>query len=514
MWPFATLLLGTLAAALALPPAEAGTGAAAGAEPRAADWSPAAAPTPVPPTPQGPPLLHRYQVDLDGGLTRLRVRGCLPPERASARLTSGSRRASTYLRIADDGPLREAGDGRHLRIDASAGTDGCFSYDVDLAAALAADSWRTASRYGDDLLMRSTLWLWRVAALARDEDIEITFVLPAGFNVSVPWHRAPNAAPDEHRYRVGHTPVDWPARTVFGRFRIRLIDIPGGQLRLACLHGTRADRMASWLGEAAGAVTTLYGRFPVPSPQVVVVPLGNSAEAVPWAQVVRGGGAAALFFVDETRPLEQFRQDWTATHEFSHLLIPYLSRNDAWLSEGLASYYQNVLRARAGMLDERSAWERMEAGFARGRAKPHSSTLERLSRDMHEERAHRRVYWSGAAYWLEADVALRRESAGTRSLDTVLAALRECCLPASAMWTGPQLLERLDALGDTRLFTSLARQYLAAREFPDMSPIYDDLGVRVRGDHVSLDDDAAGAGWRRGIMGRRHSGPPAVNAAH
>jgi hypothetical protein len=458
--------------------------------------------------------LHRYRVSVDEALTRMDVNACLAPGASVHTLTSGSRRAMPFL--IDDSlsaDLRPSADGRQLRRTASADTD-CFSYAVDLSAAVAEDDWRIASRYGDDLLMRATLWLWRPRALAPNEDIEVRFALPQGFNVSVPWAPAATAQDPGPVYRVGTTPFDWPARTAIGRFDVQRLDVAGARLRLAALHGTDSARMARWLSEAAGAVGTLYGAFPLRSPQVLVVPLGHQSDAVPWAQVVRGGGAAALFFVDQRRPLEEFRDDWTATHEFSHMLLPYLGRDHAWLSEGLASYYQNVLRARAGMLDEASAWERMQAGFERGRAQQRHGTLAYLSREMYSERAYKRVYWSGAAYWLEADVALRRESAGTRSLDTVLAALRECCLPASAMWTGPQLLERLDALGDTRLFTSLARQYLAAREFPDMSPIYDDLGVRVRGDHVSLDDDAAGAGWRRGIMGRRHSGPPAVNAAH
>ena len=37
------------------------------------------------------------------------------------------------------------------------------------------------------------------------------------------------------------------------------------------------------------------------------------------------------------------------------------------LAEGLATYYQNVLRARAGLLTPSEAWEQIDAGFARGR---------------------------------------------------------------------------------------------------------------------------------------------------
>ena len=65
--------------------------------------------------------------------------------------------------------------------------------------------------------------------------------------------------------------------------------------------------------------------------------------------------------MDPDRPLDDLRTDWTATHEFSHLLLPYVSRRDRWLSEGLASYYQNVLRARDGRLSETDAWRKLDA---------------------------------------------------------------------------------------------------------------------------------------------------------
>ena len=48
--------------------------------------------------------------------------------------------------------------------------------------------------------------------------------------------------------------------------------------------------------------------------------------------------------VDASASSRDLRTDWTASHEFAHLLLPYVS--DKWVSEGVASYYQNVLQAR------------------------------------------------------------------------------------------------------------------------------------------------------------------------
>ncbi|MEM9384005.1 MAG: hypothetical protein AAGA68_03025 [Pseudomonadota bacterium] len=439
--------------------------------------------------------LHRYEVQVDADLQRISVHACLDAGTRERELGTGSSRASSFLiesSLSDN--LRRRGNGR-LSLSGDGGGR-CFDYAVSLQRALGANDSRLVSRYESDLVTRSTLWLWRPLTSRENEDIELRFALPPGLNVSVPWQRV-NDAP-RHTYRVGKTSRYWPARTAFGRFDTRTLRVAGARLHLASLAGTRAREMTQWLKEAAGAVTELYGRFPVPDVQVLVIPYGRGNEAVPWAQIVRGGGSAALFFVDPSRPLREFREDWTATHEFSHLLLPYLNRDDAWLSEGLASYYQEVLRARAGLLDERRAWERIEAGFDRGRAQRKFSSLAYLSSEMGRERAHRHVYWSGAAFWLEIDVILRRQG---QSLDEVLAALGDCCLPAAQMWTGEQLLRELDHLSHSRHFTRTGERYASQRGFPPMQTLFAELGVQVSGaDSVRLDNGAPDARVRQAIM--------------
>ena len=288
-----------------------------------------------------------------------------------------------------------------------------------------------------------------------------------------------------------------------GHFQTRNIAVPGGQIRLAVLDGAPAERlgdMERWIDGAGRAVASLYGRFPIPSPQVIVVPTERASEPVPWAQVLRGGGPAALFFVDPRRGYEEFRSDWTAAHELSHMLLPYVYRNDAWLSEGFASYYQNVLRARVGLLTEEEAWQKLYAGFGRGRKGTRGGTLQQTSRGMYRQRAFMRVYWSGAAYALENDVRLRLGDADARSLDEVLERLQACCLPSSRGWSGDELVARLDELAGTERFKPLAERYLASTRFPDLSEIDELLGIRVVGDGIELSDDPRAVALRRAIM--------------
>lgn len=65
-------------------------------------------------------------------------------------------------------------------------------------------------------------------------------------------------------------------------------------------------------------------------------------------RVTRRDGETVGLFVNSERPIDDFYSDWTATHEFSHLMLPLLSQRYRWISEGFASYFQNILMSRAG----------------------------------------------------------------------------------------------------------------------------------------------------------------------
>src|SRR5207244_449476 len=114
------------------------------------------------------------------------------------------------------------------------------------------------------------------------------------------------------------------------------------------------------------------------------------------------------------------------------------SRDDAWLSEGFATYYQAVLRARAGFFSARYAWQKMHEGFERGRRQTSSRSLAETSARMGREYQYMRVYWSGAAIALLADVALRKSSGGKKALDDALRALRTCCLHDAHLYSAPR----------------------------------------------------------------------------
>jgi predicted metalloprotease with PDZ domain len=193
--------------------------------------------------------------------------------------------------------------------------------------------------------------------------------------------------------------------------------------------------------------------------------------------------------------------DWVAVHELSHLALPLLRRRAAWISEGVATYYQEVLRVRQGLQSEADAWRHVLEGFERGRRVGTDRTLAEESADMMETRSFRRVYWSGTAFALELDTALRQETGGRHSLDTAVADLNETPFDVASLWTAERFCRRVDRATGTTVASELGRRYARLRTFPDVRLLLERLGVsKASNGQVSLSRSAPLASVRERIM--------------
>jgi hypothetical protein len=284
--------------------------------------------------------------------------------------------------------------------------------------------------------------------------------------------------------------------------------IPGATLRIEVqqpVDPEKAREIVEWLRSASSNVSLAYGRFPNPSPRVVVIPTQGRSwggdSPVPFGRVTRDGEETIELFINANRPIEEFYGDWTATHEFSHLMLPLVRDRHKWISEGFASYYQNVLMSRAGRYTEQQAWEKLHAGFERGRAsRPELSLNDAAASGI--RRARMKIYWSGAAIALLADVELRERSGGKESLDVVLGRLQECCLPSTRRWSGPELFTKLDSLVDEDVFMPLYGRHANTAGFPDVRPALERLGIAIESDRVRMHHNAELAHIRGAITGQ------------
>jgi hypothetical protein len=434
-------------------------------------------------------VTHHYTVTADYSLSRLSIeaRFAKPVHSVTAR----SREAGKFLLDVGGCAADQQIKMRNRRMLLPEHGISCLNYTVDLARA-AEENRNSHLLLPGNIIASPVYWLWR-PEIQNGSSIHVEFRLPQGIQVSVPWQRLDGP---EATYRLGESPQSAYAPAIFGNFDYREVEVPGAVLRVSVLNGVHKmdnDAIVDWITATANDVGLAYGRFPNPSPQIVVVAVGdsnrNSRSAVPFGRVVRDGGETIELFVDQTQPLAALLADWTATHEFSHLMLPYLDRRQRWISEGFSQYYQNVLLARSGAYEDLYAWQKLYDGYERGRkARPELSPNEATDRGV--SGGLMKVYWSGAALALMADVTLRERSADEESLDDVLEKFQACCLPSDRVWTGIELFTKFDTLASAPVFMPLYRRYADTAGFPDTSDVLERLGVSVSDDVVSMHHNA------------------------
>ena len=434
-------------------------------------------------------VIHEYTISVDESLERLHVeaRFSRPVKRISARSSD----ADEYLLEVRDCDKNQPIENRGRRMLLPSDGIGCLEYSVDLKRA-AGEHRYSHLLARDNIIVSPSYWMWR-PEVRDDTTIRIEFQLPENISVSVPWRKL---GPDSNRYELSGSPESSHAPVVFGAFDYRELDVPGATLRVALVrsvNGMDNESIVQWINATAMDVSLAYGRFPNPSPQVVVIPVGgnrrNTRSAVPFGRVIRDGGETVELQVDQSQPLEKLLGDWTATHEFSHLMLPYVDRRHRWISEGFAQYYQNVLLTRSGAYDPLYAWQKIYDGYGRGaRSRPDLSPNGAASDRVRSGLM--KIYWSGAAIALLADVQLRERSGGKESLDDVLSRFQACCLPSDRIWAGPELFARFDEIVGSPVFTPLYRQYADTVGFPDTSDVLARLGLAVSDGKIEIRADA------------------------
>lgn len=340
--------------------------------------------------------------------------------------------------------------------------EGCLSYRVELGEGGGLSA--LVTRAGDHLVASPNVWLWRPALRPLKLTATLALTLPAGIRASLPFVRV-----SAREYTLPDSVFAFDSHAAFGGFDEIEIEEAGIHAHAALLGAVRGlDRPAAegWLRDAVRIASGSDGRFPAQALHLLVIPGMGGDE--PFGSVARGGGASVLMFVPQEFNRERIARDWVLPHELSHLLLPFVKREDAWLAEGLATYYQEVLRARAGVIGENDALANITQALRSAQHEGTGRTLCEESRAMHQTHAYRAVYWGGAGSMLLADVALRQESAGALTLDDLLARIRSEARMAPT-YSASELLARMDELAHSQLFRALGARCEAAT-FPDFEP--------------------------------------------
>ncbi len=403
----------------------------------------------------------------DRGSEQLKVEYCASA--GGTLILRGDRSARARLLRIEPVPQHDRGDSLEWIL----AKPGCVTLVHDLGRIADTRRQGIGWRVGDDLLAYADTWWWRPSTQA---NTRLQLQLPDGWSLSAPWARCANSAQCR---MVPAEPWDQPTLTVFGPFAARSTRVGAARIDTAVIGPMRpqqADTLLALGSRAAALIAQAHGTVPTPQLQIVIVPWGSSSQPIAFGQINRGGLGGVQLFVDGQATATALEQDWVLPHELAHLLHPYLGRGRGrWLAEGLASYYQNILRARLGLITADDAWDKFFAGLERGRADRSSGTLDAVA----ERRGgYMRTYWAGAAFWLDIDLSLRER--GHPGLDHLLAQFAREHLPALQDWTAERFIAALDAqlersgcpamLGPRALNAGMANSF----------PASDDLRARLK----------------------------------
>lgn len=422
---------------------------------------------PIEPHPAG---VAHYTVTIFDNLGGARVRACfaglalaglVPMDRSAARQLRGAWIDGIPLETRD-GRISLSPQTRHL----------CLEYETQFE--------RSRFGLGDSsaVVVSQSQWLWRPEPFPQQVSTSVRFTVPGDGEVSLAWPRSDGA------YQPNRNAFFVETFGVFGAFDRQAFSVANTRVEVARLGATPLQRdVRRWLTRAVQTTASLGGRFPSDRLHFVIVPVDDPGAEVAFGMVRRGGGASILLLPSVDAQVLELEADWVAIHELSHLWLPRLQAKDRWLSEGIATYLQEVLRARCGLQSSDRAWSRIREGFERGRRSGSRQPLADESRSMNRTGAYQRVYWAGTAFALETDLRLRRLSNGESTLLTALNDAQLDWREEARLVSASRVLAALEQASGADFIAALGDRYATSSDFPDTSyadsPEYDDLRAQI-----------------------------------
>ncbi|WP_291858727.1 hypothetical protein [Bradyrhizobium sp.] len=279
----------------------------------------------------------------------------------------------------------------------------------------------------------------------------------------------------------------------FDRLAKTGIDVSGGAIEVAFAPGDVAlprDKVLDWIRASARAVSTYYGRFPVGSLKLLLVPVDGAR--------VRGGttwghrGAAIRVLLGRESGEDDLRRDWVMVHEMVHLALPEIAPRHAWLSEGLAVYVEPVARVQAGDLTASEAWRAMMRDMPQGLPQAGDRGLDNTD-------SWGRKYWGGAMFCLLADIEIRKRTNNRMGLQDAMRAVIAAGGNHEVVWPIERVLATADQAIGVNVLTHLHDEMGAKAVTPDIAGLWRDLGLRLQNGILDFDDTAPLAAIRAAI---------------
>ena len=315
----------------------------------------------------------------------------------------------------------------------------------------------------DALLLAGRSWLIRPRVAEPDARVELSV---KGTEVLLPWQPGPDG-----QYHLSAEDLVDSGFHAFGgrRCQAQLTEAVLDVAILGTMTHVEDAQLCEWLRQRAEEVRYVRRRFPYPRISVSIYPVPGREDASVFGMVMWSSPPSIALLVGQDTRLDALQHDWTALHELLHLTHPTFLPRAPWISEGLATYFTELVQARSGRMSAEAVWAEMLRGFQRGRAQASGQTLQ----EMIDDSAPPGLYWVGAFFCLRLDVELRRATQNQRGLQDVL----ELLATKGSTSTVDAYGAAVDEVAGKPLFRALLEEDLRRPAFAGLEGLLEDLGV-------------------------------------
>jgi len=249
--------------------------------------------------------------------------------------------------------------------------------------------------------------------------------------------------------------------------------------------------LTTYVQHGANAVVRYFGKFPMNHVNLNIRAVNGNR--VRFGRTTPENGGSIMMMIGRSATAAALNDDWTLTHEMTHLAFPATREDDReWMAEGMATYIEPIARAQMGYLTPEYVWNEFVDDMPKGEPEEGDEGLDNTQ-------TWGRTYWGGALFWLIADVEIRRATKNQKGVQDAFRYIMNDKGTLEYVWPTAMIFKEGDQATGTRVLEDL---YAAWKDEPvtvDLPKLWRELGVEKKGDTVAFDDKAPEAAFSRAI---------------
>lgn len=241
----------------------------------------------------------------------------------------------------------------------------------------------------------------------------------------------------------------------------------------------RRKIITPWIQNSANTIANYFGRFPVKD--VYIALIGAEGGGVKNGIVFGGEEFIININIGNNVTASQLESDWVMVHEMAHLAFPNVEQS--WAEEGMATYLEPITRAHAGDYSAEYVWQSLITKIPQGQPKS-------ADKGLNNTPTWGRTYWGGAAFYLIADVDIRRRTDNKFSLQDAFKGILRAGYSMSNTTELATVFATADKSVGVPVLTELYNRHKNSAVPFDLDKLWRDLGVRLDGDTIRYNNSA------------------------